>query len=51
MFLTISPEQAAQGILKAIRNDKDIVYVPGFWRMIMLIIRSIPEPVFKRLNL
>lgn len=29
----------------------DVVYLPGFWRLIMLIIRSIPETLFKRLSL
>lgn len=38
-------------ILKAIRRELDIVYVPWFWRYIMLIIRLIPEFFFKRLPL
>ena len=35
-----------RGLSKA--ND---IYVPGFWRFIMLMIRSIPEFLFKRLKL
>jgi decaprenylphospho-beta-D-erythro-pentofuranosid-2-ulose 2-reductase len=30
---------------------KDVVYVPGFWRPIMFLIRSVPEFIFKRMNL
>ncbi|MCC7112085.1 MAG: SDR family NAD(P)-dependent oxidoreductase [Deltaproteobacteria bacterium] len=29
----------------------DIVYAPGWWRLVMLGIRGLPEPVFKRLKL
>ena len=49
--LFASPEQVARGIVKAIAARKDVVYVPGFWRPIMFIIRSVPEFVFKKLNL
>jgi hypothetical protein len=46
-----SPEQAARAILTAIRKRKTTAYVPGFWRWIMLVIRAIPEAVFKRMRL
>lgn len=49
--LFASPEQVARGILRAADGRKDEVYVPGFWALIMLIIRTIPEGVFKRLKL
>ncbi len=49
--LFASPEEVAQGIVKAIARRKDVAYVPGFWAPIMFIIRGIPEPVFKRMNL
>lgn len=41
----------ASGIVDAIDKKKDIVYLPFFWRFIMLIIKSIPERFFKRLKL
>jgi len=28
-----------------------VVYLPGFWRYIMLIIKHIPEFVFKRMKM
>lgn len=39
------------GVYRAILEKRDIAYVPGFWRWIMLIIRLIPERFFKRLSL
>jgi decaprenylphospho-beta-D-erythro-pentofuranosid-2-ulose 2-reductase len=50
LFLVASPESVAKGIYKAIAKGKDVVYLPGFWRFIMLIVRSIPEAIFKRLR-
>jgi len=44
-------EKAAQSIIKALAKKKDVVYVPFFWRYIMLIIMLIPEKIFKRLRL
>ncbi|HLL52049.1 MAG TPA: SDR family oxidoreductase [Myxococcaceae bacterium] len=49
--LFASPEQVARGIVKAAQKGKNEVYVPGKWWLIMLIIKSIPEFVFKRLKL
>jgi decaprenylphospho-beta-D-erythro-pentofuranosid-2-ulose 2-reductase len=44
-------EVVAVALVKAIDRGKDIVYVPGIWRLIMAVIRSIPERIFKKLNL
>lgn len=49
--LFASPAQVARGIVKAIVSRKDVVYIPGFWRPIMFVIRSVPEFLFKKLNL
>jgi len=51
MFLVASPERAARGILRALDKRRNVAYVPFFWQLIMLIIRHIPEPIFKRLKL
>lgn len=50
-LLFASPEKIARGIVAAIGRKKDVVYLPWFWRPIMFIVRSIPERIFKRLNL
>ena len=45
------PNAVAKSIVAAIAAKKDQLYVPFIWAPIMLIIRNIPERVFKRLNL
>jgi decaprenylphospho-beta-D-erythro-pentofuranosid-2-ulose 2-reductase len=49
-FLFASSKTVGEGIYKAILNGNDIVYIPGFWRMIMMIVKLIPERIFKKLN-
>lgn len=51
MFLVAPPEKVAEDILKAVRKKKNTIYTPFFWRYIMLIIRSIPEPIFKKMSI
>ncbi len=50
-LLWATPEQISAGIVRAMRHRRDVVYLPGFWRWIMLIIQHIPERIFKRLKL
>jgi len=50
MFFVASPESVAKGIYKAIVKGPAVVYLPWFWRPIMLVVRSIPEAIFKRLR-
>lgn len=49
-LLFASAERVATIIVKAMEGGKDVVYAPGFWRLIMLIVRSIPERFFKGLK-
>jgi len=51
LFLVASPEAVANDIVKAFNKKKDILYTPWFWRYIMLIIKNIPERIFKKLKL
>ena len=44
-------EAVAASLVKAIDKGTDVVYVPGIWRVIMAVIRVIPERVFKKMNL
>ncbi len=44
------PKAIATGIVSAIAKKKHTVYLPGYWRLIMFIIRSIPEFIFKKTN-
>jgi decaprenylphospho-beta-D-erythro-pentofuranosid-2-ulose 2-reductase len=45
------PEQVARDITRAIDRRRHVLYTPGFWRWIMLIIKHIPESVFVKLKL
>ena len=51
MFLVASPEAVAKDILKAVEKQKNVIYSPFFWRYIMLIIRHIPEFIFKKMSI
>jgi len=50
-LLFASAQAVGQGIYQAMMGRKDVVYLPWFWRPIMLIVRSIPEPVFKKMSM
>ncbi|MBX7222344.1 MAG: SDR family oxidoreductase [Blastocatellia bacterium] len=45
------PEVVARDICRAVKGSADVVYTPFFWRYIMLVIKLLPEFVFKRLKL
>lgn len=49
--LTAEPQEVARDIFRALKKKKDCLYTKWFWRLIMLIIRHIPERIFKRLSL
>jgi len=49
--LWATPDAVAEGIVRAIDKKRDVVYLPGFWRFIMLIIQHVPETIFKRLKI
>ena len=46
-----SPAKVGQDIYHAMKKGRDIQYAPWFWMGVMMIIRNIPERIFKRLNL
>jgi decaprenylphospho-beta-D-erythro-pentofuranosid-2-ulose 2-reductase len=49
-LLAIQPARAADSIYAAYRKRREVVYVPWFWRVIMTMIRLIPERLFKRVK-
>lgn len=48
--LTVEAPVVGNAILRAVENKTDIVYVSGKWRLVMLIIKTLPEAVFKKLK-
>ncbi len=49
--LWASADKVASDIDRAITKKKSVLYTPWFWRYIMLIIKCIPEFIFKKLPL
>ncbi len=49
--LWASPTKVAGDIIIAIEENKSVLYTPWFWRYIMLIIKYLPNAIFKRSNL
>ncbi len=45
------PDDIAKGIQRALERKQNVVYLPGWWRAIMVVIRLIPEPFFKKMSL
>lgn len=49
--LTAAPEEVAEAVFRAHSRGRDIIYVRRIWWLVMLIIRNIPEPIFKKLSI
>jgi short-subunit dehydrogenase len=49
--LTAKPEEVARAVFAAERRGRDTIYVRPIFQLVMLVIRLIPERVFKTLNL
>lgn len=50
-MLTATPKQAATAIYNAYKKRKNVAYVLPVWAIIMMIIRNIPEFIFKKLKM
>ncbi len=50
LFWLISADRAAEIILSKARRGAVVAYVPARWRWVMLVIRSIPSFIFRRLK-
>jgi short-subunit dehydrogenase len=49
--LWATPDRVARDIVRAMDRGTPVIYTPWFWRIIMFVIRSVPETVFRRLRL
>jgi short-subunit dehydrogenase len=50
-LLTAQPSVVADNVYEAIVKKKNIIYTKWFWRVIMCVIKAIPEFIFKKLKL
>ena len=48
--LTVEAPVVGDAIFKAVQRKTDVVYVSGKWRLVMFIVASLPEMLFKRLK-
>jgi short-subunit dehydrogenase len=49
--LTAQPAELGAAIWNAVEKGRNVIYVRPIWQLVMLIIRHIPEGVFKKLSL
>lgn len=49
--LTAQPDEVAAAIEEAVRQGRDVIYVRPVWRLVMAIIRALPEGLFKKLRI
>ena len=49
--LTAQPREVAEATARAVAQKKDIIYVRPAWWLVMMIIRNLPERVFKRMKI
>jgi short-subunit dehydrogenase len=49
--LMAEPDAVARDIAKALAARRETLYTPGIWKWIMLIIRWMPAPIFRRMKL
>ena len=50
-LLTAKPDEVGRAVLAAEQKRRDSIYVRPVWQAVMLIIRLIPERIFKKLSL
>ncbi|QQA44118.1 SDR family NAD(P)-dependent oxidoreductase [Pelagovum pacificum] len=48
MPLMTTPEAVADAILKGLARKRNVIYTAGIWRPVMMVIRAVPEPIFKK---
>ena len=49
--LTTDPATLAHAVVRAAGRRRNVVYIKGIWWLVMMIIRNIPEMVFKKLKI
>ncbi|TCT02153.1 SDR family oxidoreductase [Aquabacter spiritensis] len=50
-LLTATPDDVAKAVAAAMAGRRDVVYARPVWRLVMTLVRLLPEPLFKRLKL
>lgn len=48
MPLMTTPDKVAAAIRTGLRKRRNVIYTAPIWRLVMLVIRAVPEPIFKK---
>ena len=48
-FSFATADEASLKIVRALARKRYIVYVPGFWRYVLWVVKSLPEPLLQRI--
>ncbi|MBT8515413.1 SDR family NAD(P)-dependent oxidoreductase [Polynucleobacter paneuropaeus] len=46
-----SPEDVAKTIIAGIEKKKSVIYAPGKWQVIMMVVRHLPSFIFNKMNI
>lgn len=46
-----SPEDVAKTIIAGIEKKKSVIYAPGKWQVIMMVVRHLPNFIFNKMNI
>ena len=49
-ILMATPDRIAPALFAACSKARGVVYLPWYWRFIMILVRIVPEPLFRRLS-
>ena len=47
-FLTAEPNKVAKDVVIALKKNKNVIFTPVIWKLIILVLKLIPENIFKR---
>ena len=47
--LTVDKEDAAKQIVQAVADGKELIWVPPAFRYVMMVLRHVPRPIFRKL--
>ena len=49
--LTAEPAEVGEAVWRAVEKGRNVIYVRPIWQIVMLVIRHIPEGIFKKLSI
>lgn len=50
-LLMVLPDGVGKRLADALVHDEGVVYSPGYWRVVMFVIRRLPDVIFKKMKI